>query len=316
MKNSYRRLLSLAIVLVLILSTAAVLSGCYITRSAKMKYVEGTYELTSYSGKTNYLEERGIKLIIVIRADGTGYYGYKNNDTEAFISELRCRFIQDTEDSSKYQYVEIDFEGKGEYVQLGINSDWKTQKLGKSRPVYKGNLFQGNVELYYQETIGFTRISKATDRSVLDEHFTGEHQTVVYGTQKYIGTYAFERYDGGNYPDVEGYTPPSPFVYFYLNVDFYSGTAMAYYMLKENEEAKEVDVSAKVIKNDDGTFAIHIGEVIGKLLEENFSKCIHLPHIDTEYMKFHYVGNMTHESIVIHCESAYASYLAGLNVSE
>ncbi|MBR2381036.1 MAG: hypothetical protein IKA84_00885 [Clostridia bacterium] len=316
MKNSYRRLLSLAIALVLILSTAAVLSGCYITRSAKMKLVEGTYELTSYSGDSDWLAERGIKLIMVIRSDGTGYYGYKDNTNKEFVSELRCRFIQDTEDSGKYQFVEVDFTGDGEYHKLGINADWKTQKLGSSTPKWKGNLFQGTAAIDYYVSVGFTRISKKTDRSVLDEHFPGEHQTVVYGTQRYIGTYAYERYDGGIYPEVEGYIPPSPFVYFYLNVDFYSGTAMAYYMLKENEEAKEVEVSAKVTKNEDGTFSIHIGETVGSLLDIDFSRYIRLPHIDTEYMEFRYIGEMTHESIVVHCESAYSSYLAGLDVSE
>ena len=316
MKNSYRRLLSLALVLVLILSTAAVLSGCYITRSAKMKLVEGTYELTSYSGDTNWLEERAIKLIMVIRSDGTGYYGYKDNKNEGFISELRCRFTADPEESSKYQFVEIDFTGDGEYHRLGINADWKTQKLGSSTPKWKGNLFQGNAEIDYYVSVGFTRISKKTDRSIFDEHFRGEHQTVAYGTQKYQGTYAFERYDGGEYPDVVGYVPPSPFVYFHLDIDFYSGDGKAYYMLREDEIAKEVDFSVKAIKNDDGTFSVHIGEVVGKLLEENFSRYIHLPHVDTEYMKFCYVGDMTHESIIIHCENAYSVYLAGLNVSQ
>ncbi|MBO5716335.1 MAG: hypothetical protein J6S23_08110 [Clostridia bacterium] len=316
MKNSYRRLLSFALVLVLILSTAAVLSGCYVTRSAKMKFVEGTYELTSYSGDSNWLEERGIKLIMVIRSDGTGYYGYKDNTTDGFISELRCRFTQDTEDSSKYQYVEVDFTGNGEYHQLGINADWRTQKLGSSTAKWKGNLFQGTAEIDYYISVGFTRISKKTDRSVLDEHFPGEHQTVVYGMQKYQGTYEFERCDGGIYPDVVGYVPPSPFVYFYLNIDFYDGTGKAYYMLTKDEVAKEVEISVKAIKNDDGTFSVHVGEVVGKLLEENFSRYIHLPRTNPEYMKLRYVGDMSHESIVVHCENAYAVYLAGLDVSQ
>ena len=72
MKNYSKRLLSLILVIALILSISALLSGCYLTKSGKMKQIEGVYELTSYSGKTNYMEERGTKIIMVIRADGTG----------------------------------------------------------------------------------------------------------------------------------------------------------------------------------------------------------------------------------------------------
>ena len=144
MKNSKRQLLSsFSLVLILILSLT-VLSGCYITNSAKMKYVEGTYELTTYSGDGNWLEEREMKLIMVIRSDGTGYYGYKDHDTEPFISELRCRFINDPEESGKYEYVEIDFDGRGEYHKFAINGrPWQTNtNLNSQKPQWKGNIIE------------------------------------------------------------------------------------------------------------------------------------------------------------------------------
>ena len=76
MKNSIRRLISLATVLALLILSAAVLSGCYVVKSGKMYKIEGTYQLTSYSGKSDYIAERGMTLYIVIRSDGTGYYAY------------------------------------------------------------------------------------------------------------------------------------------------------------------------------------------------------------------------------------------------
>ena len=317
MKNFKRRLLSLALVLVLILSISVLFSGCYITRSAKMKFVEGTYELTTYSGDGDWLTERGIKLIMVIRSDGTGYYGYTDNNKAPHISELRCRFTRDTEDNDKYQYVEIDFEGNGEYCQLGINADRKTQKLNYSTIKWKGNVIQNGLQVDYHINVTFTRIDKATDRSVLDKHFAGA-PVIPFGASKYNGTYMFERLDGGNYPDVEGYTPPSPFVYYYLDIDVYAGKARAYSMSTSNEKADEQEYPIVITKNNDGSFSIKIGGKVAEIVNENFSVYIHAPYLITsgEYMKFRYVGDMSHESIIMHCENAYASYLAGLQPQE
>ena len=173
MKKSIKRILSITMALVLILSTVAVLSGCYVTHSAKMKYVEGTYELTAYSGDGNWLEEREMKLIMVIRSDGTGYYGYKDKDTAPFVSELRCRFINDPEESGKYQYVEIDFKGNGEYEKLAINARISNQNLNSQKPKWKPIEWGKTPEIDYQIYVGFTRIDKATDRSIIDEYFSG-----------------------------------------------------------------------------------------------------------------------------------------------
>ena len=316
MKNSIRRLLSLAMVLILILSTATVLSGCIITKSAKMKYVEGTYKLTTYSGNSDWLTERGIELIMVIRADGTGYYGYRSNDAEPFISELRCNFLTDPEESGKYQYVEIDFEGKGEYHKLGINADFKDQNLISKEAKWKGNLFEGTAEIDYYIDVGFTRIDKATDRSIIDERFSGA-PVLPYGIKKYVGAYHFTTFEGGIYPDVEGYVPPSPLVYFYLDLDFYSGKATAYYMLKSNEEARVVTCDLLALKNEQGTVDLHIGEIEAKIVNgEFYSVYIHIPRQGTEYFKLDYIGTTSPELLTIYCENDYASYLSELDVSQ
>ncbi len=316
MKNSIRRLLSLALILILILSTATVLSGCIVTKSAKMKYVEGTYELTTYSGDSDWLTERGIELIMVIRQDGTGYYGYKDNDTEPFISELRCRFISDTEESSKYQYVEIDFEGNGEFHQLGIYADLRKQNLNSKQAKWKGNLFEGTAEIDYYIDVGFTRIDKDTDRSLIDERFAGA-PVLPYGVNKYVGAYQFQGLDGGLYPDVVGYVPPSPLIYFYLDLDFYSGKGTAYYMLKSDEEAKVVIFELRATKNESDEFVLQLGEREAKIIKgEFYSTHIHIPRQGTEYFKLDYIGTVSPELLTTYCENAYESYLSGLEVPE
>ena len=308
MKNSIRRLISLALVLILILSAATVLSGCIVTKSAKMKFVEGTWELTAYSGDSDWLTERGMELIMVIRSDGTGYYGYRDNDTEPFVSELKCRFITDTEDSRKYQFVEIDFEGKGEYHKLGIYADYRNQKMNSRQVQWKGNLFEG-AEIDYYIDVGFTRIDKATDRSVLDERFAGVH-TVPYGIRKHDGAYEFKALEGGVYPDDEGSGLFSPLVYLYLDLDFYSGKGTAYYMLKSDEEAKVVTFELRASKNDLGEYILALGEKEAKIVNgEFYSTHIHIPRQDNEYFKLDYIGTVSVEMLTKNCENAYASYL-------
>ena len=119
MKNSIRRLISFAIALILLILTTSVLSGCYVIKSGRMHKIEGTYALTSYGGDVDRLAENGIQMFLVIREDGTGHYAYLDNDTEPYIADIRCRFINDTEDPDKYSYVEIDF-GGAEYEKFAV----------------------------------------------------------------------------------------------------------------------------------------------------------------------------------------------------
>lgn len=172
MKNSIRRLISLATVLALLILSAAVLSGCYVVKSGKMYKIEGTYQLTSYSGKSDYIAERGMTLYIVIRSDGTGYYAYRDNDTEAHIGELRCSFEADPENSSKYSYVTLNFENGASNVKLGIQAAGLFEistRLGVTTLQWNNtsDLSQGTHSVY----VGFTRVSTATDLSYIDKHF-------------------------------------------------------------------------------------------------------------------------------------------------
>lgn len=62
MKSSKRRLTALAALLAILILSAAVLSSCYVVKSGKMNKIEGTYQLTAYNGKSDYLAERGLVL--------------------------------------------------------------------------------------------------------------------------------------------------------------------------------------------------------------------------------------------------------------
>lgn len=177
-----RKIIVCTLVFAMLLLSLTCLSGCYNIKSGKMKNVEGTYELVAYSTNKDEIVENGVKLYVVIRSDGTGYYAYSDNDTALYFSELRCRFTQDPEKSGYYEYVELNFTGNNDsWHTLGINSRLRVKNLNSYKPKYKGNLFEGNVAVDYYINVDFERVSKKTDLSYLEKLF-GAHEVIPYGT--------------------------------------------------------------------------------------------------------------------------------------
>lgn len=321
MKESIRRLLSIVAVLALILSTVTVLSGCYITRSAKMKYVEGTYELTAYSGNGDWLTEREIKLIMVIRADGTGYYGYKDFDTEPFISELRCRFVSDPEKSGKYQFVEIDFRGDGQYHKLGINADWNNQTLNSQTPVWKPLQWGELPEIDYHVNVGFRRVDRAKDISYIVENF-GDVPHLPFGAKKYSGTYKLEGIVANDKSPDMAVVPENPFVYYYITFDFIKGTAVLRAMKKSDESEITNTVEGVEISLVDGQYIITSEGKIDMKINPMYAYPSHRLDVEDELpegwytLQFVYCGEMTEEQIIDSIDDDVNRYLASKDFSE
>lgn len=253
MKNNKRRLISATLALILIFCTL-LLSGCYIVDSGAMSDVVGTYKLTNYYTDEDMIAARGICLYIVIKADGTGYYAYSDNDTELYFSELRCRYTQDTEEPGHYSYVELDFRGDGgDWFNLGINSGAGT--LNARKPKYKGNLFEGNLEIDYYIDVDFRRVSSATDLAYLTMQL-GYAKCLPFAALRLDGSYY---YAGVTYDAPEGGEVYDPFVYFYLTLDLYSDTGRVWYMLKSDEVAKNEQIDLSVAASDDG-YLLTLGE--------------------------------------------------------
>lgn len=318
MKNSIRRLFSLALVLILILSTTTVLTSCYVVKSGRMKDVEGTYQLTHYSTDTDCIAEKGITMYMVIRADGTGYYAYKDNNKAPHVSELRCRFVQDEENAGKYSYVEVDFVGSGEYHKLAVNTRTFSiaTNLNSQKPVWKPIVWGETPEIDYYVNVDFTRVSKATDLSVIEEHFSTAN-VLPYGAHKYNGTYSFETLAGGIYPEVVGYVPPSPFVYFYVDIDIYARKGVAYYMLKSDETEHVVEFDLTLPSAASDSLEIKLGEKDAKIVKSDYSSLqMHIPYRDMEYIELRPIGDMSREDILIYCQNDYSAYLANKPITE
>ena len=171
MKSSKRRLTALAALLAILILSAAVLSSCYIVKSGKMNKIEGTYQLTAYSGKSDYLAERELVLYVVIRANGTANLVWKNQHTGPHYQDITCSFEADPEKSGYYSYVLIDFKnGKGP-TRFGIQAAGLFEidtKLGSSTLAWNNtsDLSQGT----HTVNLTFTRVSKSTELDYVDEH--------------------------------------------------------------------------------------------------------------------------------------------------
>lgn len=292
MKNSTKRTLILIAVFSLVLSVLVVLSGCYVVKSASMKQVEGTYKLTVYSGEGDYLTDRGITLFIVLKSDGTGYYAYKSNNTEPHIAELRCRYTPDPENSSRYEYVEMDFDGDGEYDRFAINASLTSTNLNSQRPEYSGDLIQCNVELDYYVHADFTRVDRATDLSYINENF-GTYDVLPFGALRFDGMFEFsEVIANTDYMEML----ESPYVYAYIDINVLAGTAKTWFMTKELGAATEQSHEIKFVKDEGGFYILVDNKFI---LTPDTSlypySCYLNMDADGATIKFRAIGNMSDE---------------------
>lgn len=319
MKSSKRRLTALAALLAILILSAAVLSSCYVVKSGKMNRVEGVYKLTTYSGKTNYLEERGIEMYMIIRADGGGYYAYKDNDTAPYISELRVSYESDPEESGKYSYVNIKFTGSDDPAHLAVYAptfDFNTN-LNSQKPVWKPIVWGETPEIDYYIDVDFTRVERSTELDALKELF-GDAPLLPYDAKRYDGTYKLESIvmtsDTAEMPE-------NPYVYYYITLDFVAGTAKIYNMRKDNEITSTATLNDLSVSYENGDYRISMG---GKsyLINTTSSHLAYSLDIEESFeggsytLCFHHWHDMTEEQILDSIENDVNNYLASKDFSE
>lgn len=308
MKNSAKRILSFTLVLILILSVVATFSGCYVVKSGKLSQIAGTYQLTGYSGKTNYIEDRGITLYIVIKEDGTGYYAYKSNTTEPHIAELRCSFTSDPENPGTYSYVELSFGNGAEPCKLAVNAPaWDVgTNLNSQTVVWKPVVWGEPVEVDYHLSVSFKRVDRATDLSYINRNF-GTYSPLPYGTLRFDGVYQL---DSVEFTSPDGETNESPYVYAYLKLDIVGGTAKTWFMMKNNEMATEENHRLEVINGANGIqFKLDDSFVLTPDTSYGSIGNYILLNSDEAKVRFANIGYYTDEEIASMCETDYNVYL-------
>ena len=159
-------------------------AGCYVVSGQRMKRVQGTYELISYSrtnGKTNavtnYLEVDGYQAFLVVTGSGTGYYVFRDNDTPPTVRQVSLRYEYNQEDSKKVDYVFYRFEGQEEQ-KFGVTRD----SLSFSKPAIKlsENIYTDGLSMSWR------RADEATDLSYVEEQW-GTLQEYAPKTDENVG---------------------------------------------------------------------------------------------------------------------------------
>ena len=244
-----KRLLSV----ILIASLMLTLAGCYTISGQKMRNVQGTYKLTTYTytpkyerkeGYTprtfNYLEDEEYQYedYLIITGSGTGYYVHKEAGSDAYVKEVTLSYEYDDENSSKVEYVIFN-------DALTVNKNTEFNKMGvtKNSLNYTKNSFDYN-ELFTKRpmrsealTVRWTKVSSDTDLDYAEKQL-GELKKYSYSAFGARGIYSL------NAPwDIEsGVVQDSPYQYFYYVIDTAENAlkATAYYALKETPGEKVV----------------------------------------------------------------------------
>ena len=174
-----------------ILTVAALgLSSCNVIQAGKIEDIAGTYILEEYSithyydgsemttveepTTKDYIKDLGIVCYVVITESGNGFYGYKDNGTEAYVSEVKQNYQYDTSADAEPNMIEkikLDDGALGNewtlYVQArkktftDNTSAWRTTlSLGKHTiPI-------GNKD---QIRIKYKKVSNRQDKRILDK---------------------------------------------------------------------------------------------------------------------------------------------------
>ena len=219
--KSVKRLLAVMLIAALILT----LAGCYIISGQKMRNVQGTYKLTSYTytpkyerkeGYTprtyNYIEDEDCLYqdYLVVTGTGTGYYVHKDVNTPAYSKEVTLSYEYNQEDSSKVEYVihndAISLNSTSGFNKVGVSG--KVLNYTKQAIDYN-QLFTNKPMRTESMNVRWEKVSDATDLSYAKEQL-GELKTYDY---KAFGVRGIYELNTMNYIEGEGY-PENPYQYY------------------------------------------------------------------------------------------------------
>ena len=241
--KSVKRLLAVILIAALILT----LAGCYIISGQKMRNVQGTYKLTSYTytpkyerkeGYTprtfNYLEDEEYQYedYLIITGTGMGYYVHKEASSPAYVKEVTLRYEYNSDNSSKVEYVIFN-------DALTVNESSGFNRMG----VTKNSLNYTKNSIDYTElltkrpmrsdslTVRWTKVSRDTDLTYAVKAL-GELKQYDYNAFAKKGIYQ------RNAPwSIEtGVVQETPYQYFYYVIDTAENEfkATAYYAMKDS----------------------------------------------------------------------------------
>ncbi len=119
-------------------------AGCYVTNAQPMKKIKGTYKLTQYKTTdkrydendsvvttvVDKIVEEGMEVYLVVTGESTGYYAYKDKETEAYAQEVELYYEASPEDTSEYTFVGYRVNTYSDFDKFGVTKN----RLNKSVP--------------------------------------------------------------------------------------------------------------------------------------------------------------------------------------
>lgn len=229
-----KTLIAFALILCLILS-----SGCYVTRASKISKIVGTYELTSYTDDgVDMITKYDMQAYLVVNNEGKSYY-YLRRGEYVSLEEINLRFIPDEEESGKYSYIEYQRDSSSEWEKLGYADDG----FNSNRIHYKGGW--GNLTSYYVYT-SYKKVSKVKDLSYLSSKIANLPTPLEFGKGLYDGIYSYQfiynNFDSEKQKRFNEYFDEE-FVYWFIDLNLYTGKATTYTMQKSDEVSKETQTA-------------------------------------------------------------------------
>ncbi len=237
----------IAVLMVAVLCLAG-LTACYPSKPAKLDKVVGTYELIDFtrtyssvnaetgeseSQVTDYIADKGVKAYLVVRADGTGYYVYQDNDTPLSARIVKITYSYDEEDPTLVESIVYDngtastgdgYPGKGR-EPLGVYFKGRTKVLSYSLPALSGKI----LKRAYSQSVKYSRVDNATDLSYVQKQLGKTLAVADYEVAGLSGVFYYQ----------SPYTPEYPYVYYMIDLRAADKKADVYYMFKEDEVPQE-----------------------------------------------------------------------------
>ena len=230
--------------------------------------IKGTYELTTWdyyyedNVATDIMERDEVKAYVVITGQDKGYYVYQSKSTPLYCKQVKVELEYSSSDPEKVIVVRLK-DGMGWKISFTTSKTSKDVKLKDHKIKFLDQK---------QSLKEFTRISKATDLSVVNKEVGA---TLTYVDFEHAPfdcwyEYVYETSKPEHYKDVERY------VYYFVKTDVTTNKATAYYCLKSDlvQRTTTLDTSLDLAQN---TFTV--GEDTFSISYEN-DDC-HLSNIRT-----------------------------------
>jgi len=237
------------------------LTACYTSKPDTMGNLTGTYQLTYFTSKpkdagqdvepTDMIKEKGVVAYLVIKDDGTGYYTYKDNDTEAWVRSVRINYSYDEEDSSKVKEIRYTdgmgakdterYPGTGKEV-LGLTFNKKEKKLHYNQPAV--------LSVKQSTVVTYEKVSDSFDLSY------------IAGKMSLVASVAQFEVSGLTNLSLGDYGETCPYIYYILSFNA-SGKVDEYYQLKSGGEPvvhNGLNVEVVATSAENNTISIKIGE--------------------------------------------------------